>query len=312
MASPWTPEPLRLLLFDIDGTLTRGGPARAAFALALERTFGTAGPVAGHDFSGKTDPQSARQLLTAAGLASRVIEAGLPGFQERYLSELEARIGAEPVTALPGVRSLIEALALREDVFLGLVTGNVEGGARLKLESVGLWDHFPVGGFGSDSAVRNELPTFALRRATAHWGRTFRGEDAVVIGDTPRDVACGKAVRASTVGVTTGRFPAAALNEAGADMVLPGLGDIAVALDAIVEAPRGRGAPLGSERGRRPPFAARPQFSFLDPGPWPFHLARVDPGSSFQGPVQSALGPNETRSRVRCGAHEARKRSVRA
>lgn len=226
-----------LILFDIDGTLTTGGPARSAFQLALEETYGTAGPIATHDFSGKTDPRITRELLTAAGRHPRDIEAGLPRFWARYLSELEARIDGHPVTVLPGVHELIAALAARQDAHLGLVTGNVAGGARLKLLSARLWHHFPVGGFGSDNEVRNELPRVALDRASAHWGRAFRGSDAVIVGDTPRDVACGKAVGAATVAVATGRFSRAQLLDTPADRVLPDLVDTAAVIEALT-APR--------------------------------------------------------------------------
>jgi len=221
-----------LLLFDIDGTLTRGGPAVTAFRIALEHTYGTAGPVGEYDFAGKTDPRILRDLLTAAGLAHDEIDRGLPRFWVRYLAELEARIATDPVTVLPGVRRLIGELAARDDVFLGLVTGNVAGGARLKLRSAGLWHHFPVGGFGSDHEVRNELPRFALDRASRHWGRAFDGEECVIIGDTPRDMECGRAVGAATVAVTTGRFSSAALRDAGAERILPDFSDT----DATVEA----------------------------------------------------------------------------
>lgn len=222
-----------LLLFDIDGTLTRGGPAVTAFRIALERTYGTAGPVGEYDFAGKTDPRILRDLLGAAGLAPREIERGLPRFQDRYLAELGARIGADPVTVLPGVRRLIGELAARGDVFLGLVTGNVAGGARLKLRSAGLWHHFPVGGFGSDRAARNELPQIALDRASRHWGRVFNGKESVIIGDTPRDMECARAVGAATVAVTTGRFSSAELREAGADRILPDFSDTAAAVEAL-------------------------------------------------------------------------------
>ena len=222
-----------LLLFDIDGTLTRGGPAVTAFRIALEHTYGTAGPVADYDFAGKTDPRIMRDLLGAAGLAPDHIEAGLPRFWERYVGELESRIDADPVTVLPGASELIGGLAARDDVFLGLVTGNVERGARLKLRSAGLWHHFPVGGFGSDHELRNELPQVALDRASAHWGRAFDGKDTVVIGDTPRDVECGQAIGATTVAVATGRFSGDQLRESGADHVLPGFEDTAAAFEAL-------------------------------------------------------------------------------
>ena len=226
-----------LILFDIDGTLTTGGPARSAFQLALEETYGTAGPIATHDFSGKTDPRITRELLTAAGCHPRGIEAGLPRFWTRYLAELEARIDGHPVTVLPGVHELIAALAAREDVHLGLVTGNGADGARVKLLSARLWPSFPVGGFGSDNEVRNELPGVALDRASAHWGRTFRARDAVIVGDTPRDVACGKAVGAATVAVATGRFSRTQLLSTEADRVLPDLADTTAAIEALT-APR--------------------------------------------------------------------------
>ena len=229
---------MRLLLFDIDGTLVRGSPAKAAFGHALASVFGTAGPIAGHDFAGKTDPEIARELLEAAGVASGEIEAGLPRLWDRYLAELARLIPAAPAEALPGVDELIPALAARDDVALGLVTGNVEGGARLKLASAGLWEHFPVGAYGSDHSARNELPGVACRRATAHWGRPFGGSDAVVIGDTPRDVACGRAARAATVAVATGRFSMAELKAAAPDRLLPGFEDVDLAAAALTE-PRG-------------------------------------------------------------------------
>ena len=226
-----------LLLFDIDGTLSVGGPGKAAFGAALQSTYGTTGPLANHDFAGKTDPLLLRELLTAAGRSARDIEAGLPRFWQLYVAELEARIDAEPVTVLPGVQDLIGALAARKDVFLGLVTGNVEHGARLKLLSAGLWQHFPIGGFGSDHESRNELPQFALERAAAHWKRPFRGRDAVVIGDTPRDVECGRAIGAATVAVATGRFSEAELHATDADRVLPDLADTRAVIDVLTAPP---------------------------------------------------------------------------
>ena len=223
-----------LLLFDIDGTLTIGGPGKTAFRIALEHIYGTSGPIVNHDFSGKTDPLLLRELLGAAGRTPHEIEAGRGRFWKVYLAELESHLATDPVTVLPGVPELIGTLVERSDVFLGLVTGNVRAGAQLKLQSVGLWRHFPTGAFGCDHEVRNELPPIALERAGSRWSRTFRGADTVVIGDTPRDVACGKAVGAATVAVTTGRFSAAALQRAGADRVLPGFADVDAALGALL------------------------------------------------------------------------------
>jgi phosphoglycolate phosphatase-like HAD superfamily hydrolase len=224
----------RLLLFDIDGTLTWGGPAKEAFSLAMMRVFGTAGPIDGHDFSGKTDPQIARELLVSAGLRDPEIDRGLEELWGAYLRELEDRLPTNPLTVLPGVPTLLEKLLSVRSVALGLLTGNIIGGARLKLGSVGLLRFFPVGGFGSDSEIREELTAVAVGRAEENWGTHFPPESVVVIGDTPRDVSCGKREGARTVAVATGRFDAGALAAADADRVLPDLADLPVSLDALL------------------------------------------------------------------------------
>lgn len=224
----------RLLLFDIDGTLTWGGPAKGAFALAMERVFGTAGPIDGHDFSGKTDPQIARELLTEAGLADADIDDGMEPLWTEYLRELRSRLPEMPMTVLPGVPALLEHLSRTDGVALGLLTGNIVEGARLKLGSVGLMDYFPVGGFGSDSEVREELTSVAMERATEQWGVEFLPESVVVIGDTPRDVACGKHQGTRTVAVATGRFGVEALRASGADEVLQDMSDLSEAVGSIL------------------------------------------------------------------------------
>ncbi len=210
----------RLLLFDIDGTLVSGGPAKTAFHTALLETFETAGPIEVHEFAGKTDPQIARELLEHAGLSTEAIDEGLPHLFRRYLEQLEARLPADPVTILPGVVALMDALSHLEDVALGLVTGNIAGGAELKLGNAGLYHHFQMGAFGSDSEERNHLPGVALDRAEATWGLRFPVDDVLVIGDTPRDLECGLAHDVRTVGVATGRYEAGALQDAGAHHVV--------------------------------------------------------------------------------------------
>ena len=221
----------RLLLFDIDGTLVSGGPAKGAFHAALLETFATAGPIEVHDFSGKTDPQIARELLVGTGLGSAEIDRGLPRLFERYLLELETRLPGDPMQVLPGVEALLDGLAAGGDAALALVTGNVAGGARLKLESAGLHHHFVMGAYGSDSEERNELPGVALLRAVEAFGRRFHPEEVLVIGDTPRDVACGRAHGVRTLAVATGRFGREELAAAGADHVVEDLADT----DAVVE-----------------------------------------------------------------------------
>ena len=225
----------RLLLFDIDGTLVRGGPAKKAFELAMKLVFGTAGPIDGHDFSGKTDPQIARELLCAAGLGDEEIDAGLEPLWLEYLDELEPRLAEMPMTVLPGIRPLLEHLRGIDGVSMGLLTGNIVEGARLKLSSVGLMEYFHVGGYGSDSEVRENLPDVARRRAERRRETSFPAPSVVVVGDTPRDVACGKHGGTRTVAVATGRFDAERLAEDGPDRVLEDLRDLGEAVQALLE-----------------------------------------------------------------------------
>jgi phosphoglycolate phosphatase len=223
----------RLVLFDIDGTVLSGGPAKDAFRIALVEVFGTAGPIATWEFSGKTDPQIARELLTEAGLEKETIDRGLPSLWRRYVEELEARLPGCPTRPLPGVPELLGGLA-ESGAAIGWLTGNVIGGARLKLDSAGLGGWLSVGAFGSDHEVRRELPPIALRRAQEHWGDAFASGDVVVVGDTPRDVDCGRAHGTRTVAVATGRFASERLRETGADAVLESLEGTGRALTAIL------------------------------------------------------------------------------
>lgn len=222
-----------LVLFDIDGTLLAGGPAKEAFHRALVETFGTAGDIEGHDFSGKTDPQIARELLEDAGLSSAAVDAGLPALFETYLRELEARLPHDPVRVLPGVPRLLEALLAAGDVALGLVTGNIAGGADLKLGSARLRERFRVGSFGSDSEVRDDLPPVAMRRARVEWAVEFASDRVWIVGDTPRDVACARAHGLRTLAVATGRFDVEALRGSGAERVVDDLDDTGAILELL-------------------------------------------------------------------------------
>jgi phosphoglycolate phosphatase len=223
-----------LLLFDIDGTLVRGGPAKTVFEQALAAVFGTAGPIDGHDFSGKTDPQIARELLGAAGVGDYEIDAGLPALWDAYVMGLRDNLPRKPMTVIPGVTEVLEHLGGMRDVALGLLTGNIVEGAKLKLGSVGLMDYFPIGGFGSDSEIRDDLTAVALERAAREWGVKFNPQAVVVIGDTPRDVACGKHEGTRTVAVATGRFDVEALVDAGADHVLGDMTDLAGTVEVLL------------------------------------------------------------------------------
>jgi phosphoglycolate phosphatase-like HAD superfamily hydrolase len=224
-----------LLLFDIDGTLVWGGPAKMAFEQAMLETFGTAGPIQTHSFSGKTDPQIARELLLEAGMENGDIEAGFSALWSRYTRYLEERLVRLPMDVLPGVVTLLETLGSFGDVGLGLLTGNIVRGAELKLRSAGLGGHFRMGSYGSDHEERDELAEIALRRARETWGVEFEPRDVLVVGDTPRDVQCGQAVGATTVAVATGHHGVDSLQDAGADHVLEDFKETAEVVALLTE-----------------------------------------------------------------------------
>ena len=208
-----------LVLFDVDGTLVHGGPAKDAFHAAMIEAYGTTGDIEVHEFAGKTDPSIARELLTGAGLEADEVDAGFPDLWKCYLRELEARLTARPMKLLAGVAELLRALDGVGEVAMGLVTGNIAGGAHLKLASAGIREHFQVGGYGSDHEVRDHLPAVAIERAARHFGVPFSKDRVHVVGDTPRDVACGRHEGVRTLAVATGRFPLETLRDAGADAV---------------------------------------------------------------------------------------------
>lgn len=224
----------RLLLFDIDGTLVWGGPAKDAFHRALVEAFGTAGDIEVHSFAGKTDPQIARELLSGAGLASGDIESGFPRLWDRYLTYLGEMLVERPMEVLPGVPALLEALAGHEDVGLGLLTGNIVGGAELKLRSAGLHGHFRMGSYGSDHEERDELTAIALSRAADMWAVDVDPTEVFVVGDTPKDVQCGKRGGTRTVAVATGHYGVEELTATGADHVLADFRDTGRVVELLV------------------------------------------------------------------------------
>lgn len=227
----------RLVLFDIDGTLlsTRGA-AKRAFGYALVSVYGTAGPIDDHDFHGKTDPQIARELLRSAGLSDSTIDSGAENLWATYLDGLvkELQRPDHLTKVFPGVLPLLDALEdCKKEILVGLLTGNVERGAQLKLESAGLAGRFALGAYGSDGEQREELPPIAARRARAIAQRDYIGDDIVIIGDTPRDVTCGRDLGVRAIAVATGKHSMDELEAAGAHAVLPDLADTEAVLHHI-------------------------------------------------------------------------------
>jgi phosphoglycolate phosphatase len=226
---------VRLFLFDIDGTLlSTRGLGRAALKRALERVFGTAGTIEQYDLRGKTDPRIVHDVLTAAGVPRATIEARAAECFTVYATELEALLGdGSVVQVLPGIAELVGTLAARRDAVVGLVTGNIEPGARLKLRPTGLLPRFSVGAFGSDDMDRRRLPLIARARARKLTGHDFDFERVTIIGDTPHDVDCARACGAVAVAVATGNYGAEDLAACAPDLLFPSFADVEGALTML-------------------------------------------------------------------------------
>ncbi len=219
---------MRLLLFDIDGTLvTARGAGRRAMTRALLEVFGTSGTVDGYDMSGKTDPRIILEVMAGGGVEASVVKARLDDFFEAYARTLHEEIGdGQSVVTMPGVADLVRRLGGEDNVVLGLLTGNIEAGARIKLTPTGLLPYFAFGAFGSDDADRRRLPSLAARRAHAHSGYPFRPEEVFVIGDTPHDIDCARAFGAVAVAVATGRFKPEQLEAERPDLLFTNFADV--------------------------------------------------------------------------------------
>lgn len=233
---------MRLFLFDVDGTLVSArGAGRRAIGRALEAVYGATGPIATYDFRGKTDPQIIFDLMGTAGLPASLVEERLASFYDRYLQDLsdEIRRGGG-VALMPGVAELVRRLGARADAVLGLLTGNIEAGAKIKLEPTGLLPHFRVGAYGSDAADRARLPAVAARRAETLAGLTISPERVVIIGDTPLDIACARAFGARAVSVATGGHRVEELAAHAPDLLFADFADVGAVLAALLDGQPGR------------------------------------------------------------------------
>jgi phosphoglycolate phosphatase len=229
---------VRLVLFDIDGTLLwTDGAGRRAIHRALREVFGATGPT-DYWFDGKTDPQIVRELMGFAGRDAAHVERELEALLERYVELLHEELSApgHVVRPLPGVPELLDRLEARDDVILGLLTGNVEAGAKAKLRAVGIDpERFRIGAFGSDHADRPQLPAVARDRMRSRMGHDIAGDRIVVIGDTPADLTCGRSLGANAIGVATGRFSVTELSQFEAVAVFQDLTDTEAVLRAILD-----------------------------------------------------------------------------
>jgi phosphoglycolate phosphatase-like HAD superfamily hydrolase len=222
----------KLVLFDIDGTLVlTGGAGMRAMNRACEEIIGHAGALQDVPLAGRTDWIILHDTLSRIGHA--LDDRLFAELRDSYLRHLTGEIlepGRGVKAVMPGVRDVLEALAARDDIFLGLLTGNFEQGARIKLEHFDLWRYFRCGAYGDDAADRNALVPFAVERARAHGLPVLPADQIFVVGDTPNDVACALAVGAVPVAVATGSSSVDHLRASGASIVFSDLSDVSAVL----------------------------------------------------------------------------------
>jgi phosphoglycolate phosphatase len=250
---------MRLILFDIDCTLLDAhGAGGRAILRAIRDVYGVGGELGSYTFHGRTDPGIIRDLAElwragapdAAGDSTQpptvhamaeelgvpdgVIDRLLPACLERYVEVLADEVAHGIVELLPGMRELVTALAADRRALVGLVTGNIEAGARIKLAPTGLLPLFRVGAYGSDSPQRSDLPPVAVRRAERLTGLRFAGKQIVVIGDTPADIRCGEALGVTAVAVATGKHGLDELAEHHPDHLFADFSDWRAAYEALL------------------------------------------------------------------------------
>ena len=227
---------MRLVLFDIDGTiLVARGAGRRALAAALQDVYGTTGDIDGYDLRGQTDPRIVFDVMEGAGLEREAVRERLDDCFEAYARGLAVEIGdGGNVVTLPGIGDLVRRLHGDAEVLLGLLTGNIEAGARIKLAPTGLLPYFRLGAFGSDHFDRRQLPSLAARRAHALVGVPFAPDEVVVIGDTPRDIECARHFGAVAVAVATGQYSREALEAERPDLLFSNFADVEDALAKLL------------------------------------------------------------------------------
>ena len=214
---------MRLVLFDIDGTLIdSGGAGVRSLDLALKDLFSIENGFHGISMAGKTDTQIIKEGIMKHGISA---DGTIDAVIKAYLNYLRREINNDRKHVKPGIYEVLEELKPLQDLGLGLLTGNIEEGARIKLEPFRLNEYFPAGAFGSDDEDRNNLLPIAVKRFEELFQQKIEADNCIIVGDTPRDVECAHIYGAMCIAVATGPYSYDDLIEAGADYVVHDLSD---------------------------------------------------------------------------------------
>lgn len=228
---------MHVCLFDIDGTLVRtGGAGMFAFHQTFTEEFGvSANDQGGVSFAGRSDRAIAMDLFAAYGLEPSA--ENWERFRAGYVRRMSESLPRHEGRVLPGVVTLLEELASRRDVAVGLLTGNVRETAERKLTFYGLWDHFAFGGFGDDHLDRNDIAAMALAEARVHLASNGHAAEVdgtvLVIGDTLNDIRCARSISARAIAVPTGHTPAATLRSGQPDLLVDTLEQMVPILELL-------------------------------------------------------------------------------
>jgi len=221
-----------LFLFDIDGTLiASGGAGEYSMRLATQEMFGVENGLEGVEIQGRTDHLITQNVFKKFGVQwtpERATE-----YLDIYLRHLAVELPRKKGRLLPGIIALLDALKARPQVALGLLTGNLERGAEIKLSHYGVWNYFEFGAYADDHADRNRLGPFAQARARERHGVEFPPERIFVLGDTPHDITCGRAIDAQTVAIATGGYTREQLAAHQPDFLFDDLADLPGVLTAL-------------------------------------------------------------------------------
>jgi len=227
---------MKLVLFDIDGTLIHSSRIGSqVVASALTDVFGRTGPIGRVSFAGKTDQAIILELMKAEGVSEVDIRLKLPRVYQQMLVHAQKLFPHADLKPCPGINDLLKQLIGNKRIVLGIQTGNINLTAPLKLQAAAIRpDQFSIGAYGSDTTLRAELLPIAWARAQSKTGKSFTGEDTIVIGDTPADIECAKTNGATSVAVATGSFSRVDLEKSEPTYLLDNLVEIPIGLNSLL------------------------------------------------------------------------------